>query len=143
MRPFWILAKMASMQRLYSLVKLISLGQKIKLPKTYQKRIYKYIIVILCKKKPLENTNSMQKTSNIREMRPFWILAKMASVQRLYSLVKIISLGQKIKLPKTYQKRIYMHIILILCKKLFEKTPNIRKIRPFWILAKMASMQRL
>ena len=42
-----------------------------------------------------------------------------------YTLCKIISLGQKMKLPKTYQKRIYKDIILILCKKLLEKIPNI------------------
>ena len=45
------------------------------------------------------------------------------------------------KLPKTYQKGIYKDIILILCKKLLEKTPNIREMRPFWLLAKMASKQ--
>ena len=35
-----------------------------------------------------------------------------------YSLCKIISLGQKIKLHKLHQKRLYKHIIVILCKKL-------------------------
>ena len=34
-----------------------------------------------------------------------------------YSLCKIISLGQKIKLQKTHQKRLYKHIIVILFKK--------------------------
>ena len=32
--------------------------------------------------------------------------------------------------------------MLILCKKPVEKTPNIREMRPFWILVKTASMQR-
>ena len=60
-----------------------------------------------------------------------------------YSLCKSITLGQKMKLLKTHQKPIYKHIILILCKKTLEKTPTIREMRPFGILAKMASMQRL
>ena len=34
-----------------------------------------------------------------------------------YSLCKIISLGQKIKLQKLHQIRLYKHIIVILCKK--------------------------
>ena len=34
-----------------------------------------------------------------------------------YSHRKIINLGQKIKLHKTHQKRLYKHIIVILRKK--------------------------
>ena len=34
-----------------------------------------------------------------------------------YSLCKIVSLGQKIKLHKTHQKRLYNHITVTLCKK--------------------------
>ena len=48
-----------------------------------------------------------------------------------YRLCKIISLGQKIKLPKTYKKPIYRHNIVILCKTPLEKTTNIRKMRTF------------
>ena len=48
-----------------------------------------------------------------------------------YSPCKILSLGQKIKLPKTCQKRFYKHIRVVLCKKRLEKTANIRKIRAF------------
>ena len=49
----------------YSLCKMVSLGQKLKMPKTCEKRFYKNIWVVLCKK-PLE------KTPNIREMRQVW-----------------------------------------------------------------------
>jgi len=40
---------------------------------------------------------------------------------------------KKLKLPKRYQKRIYKHIILILCKKTAGKKHlgNIRELRPF------------
>ena len=57
----------------YSLCKIVTLGQKLKMPKTCEKRFYKNIGVVLCKK-------PLQKTPNIREMRPFW---KSAILQRL------------------------------------------------------------
>ena len=60
-----------------------------------------------------------------------------------YSPCKILSLGQKIKLPKTCEKRFYKHITVVLCKKRLEKTANIRKMRAFWKLPKMVTMQRL
>ena len=83
----------------YSPCKILTLGQKIKLPKTCQKRFYKHIKVVLCKKKRL------QKTANIRKMRSFWKWPKMATMQSLYSPCKILTLGQKLKLPKTCEKR--------------------------------------
>ena len=57
----------------YSPWKILTLGQKIKFQKTCQNPFYKSFRVVLCKK-PLE------KTLNIREMRPFW---KSAIMQRL------------------------------------------------------------
>ena len=60
-----------------------------------------------------------------------------------YSLCKMVSLGQKLKMPKTCDKRLYKHIRLVLCKKRLQKAANIWEMRPFWKLAKMATMQRL
>ena len=120
----------------YSLCKIIILGQKIKLSKTYQKRVYKHIIVILWKKNCSKKHLIFQKWDHF-EYWPNWPPCKG------YNLFKIITLVQKIKLPKTYQKWVYKHIILILCEKPLEKTPNIREMRPFSLLAKMASMRRL
>ena len=57
----------------YSPCKILTLGQKLKFQKTCQNPFYKSFRVVLCKK-PLE------KTRNIREMRPFW---KSAIMQRL------------------------------------------------------------
>ena len=48
----------------YSLCKILSLGPEIKLPKTCEKRFYKHIRVVPCKKR-------LQKTANIRKMRAF------------------------------------------------------------------------
>ena len=60
-----------------------------------------------------------------------------------YSPCKILTLGQKIKLPKTCEKRFYKHFEVVLCKKPLQKTANIRKMRAFWKWPKMATMQRL
>ena len=49
-----------------------------------------------------------------------------------YRLCKIAGLGQKVKMPKTCEKRFYNHIRVVVCKKRLEKTPNIRKMRAFW-----------
>ena len=59
---------------------------------------------------------------------------------RGYSLCKMFSLGQKLKLPKTCQKPFFKKSRVVLCKKTFEKNPNIREIRRFW---KPAILQRL
>ena len=119
----------------YSPCKILSLGQKIKLPKTCEKRFYKHFQVVLCKK-------PLQKTANIRKMRAFWKWPKMATMQRLYSPCKILTLGQKIKLPKTCEKRFYKHFQVVLCKKQLQKTANIRKMGAIWKWPKMATMQR-
>ena len=60
-----------------------------------------------------------------------------------YSLCKMDSLGEKIKLLKTCGKRVLNHIIFDLYKKRMEKTTNIWEIRGFWKLAKMATRERL
>ena len=60
-----------------------------------------------------------------------------------YSLCKMLSLAQKLKMPKTCDKRLYKHIRLVLCKKRLLKEGNIWEKRPFWKLAKMGTMQRL
>ena len=53
----------------YSPWKILSLGRKLKLPKPCEKRFYKHIKVVLCKK-------WLEKTANIREMRVFLKMAK-------------------------------------------------------------------
>ena len=42
-----------------------------------------------------------------------------------YYPCKILSLGQKIKLPKTCEKQLYKLIRVVLCKKRLQKTGNI------------------
>ena len=111
---------------------MVTLGQKIKLLKTCEKRLYNHIIVVLCKKR-------IEKTANIGEIRDLenwqkWPLGKG------YSLCKMVTLGQKIKLLKTCEKRLYNHIIVVLCKKRIEKTASIGEMRGF---SKLPTSQRL
>ena len=113
----------------YRLCKMVSLGQKFKWPKRFQKRFYKQVRVVLCKK-------PLQKTPNFPEMRPSW---KSAILQR-HTLCKMVSMGQNFKSPKTCEKRFYKHVRVLLCKKPLEKAPNIREMRP---VSKSATLQRL
>ena len=48
-----------------------------------------------------------------------------------YSLCKMVSLGQKLKIPKRCEKRLYDHNRVVVCKKPLQKTPIIRKMRAF------------
>ena len=43
----------------------------------------------------------------------------------------MVSLGQKLKWPETCEKLFYEHIRVVLWKKLFIETPNIREMRAF------------
>ena len=139
-RGFWKLAEMATMQKLYSLCKMVSLGQKLKLPKIYKKRLHKHIGIVLCKRQ-------LEKTANIWKMRVFWKLPKIATGQRL-CLCKKVSLGQKLKVPKRYEKRLYEHIRIVLCQKRLEKQLIFQKWEDFenwqkWPLGKGYSLCKM
>ena len=59
---------------------------------------------------------------------------------KAYSLCKMVSLGQKLNMPKTCENSFDKSIKVVLCKKPLEKTPNIREMRRF---SKAAILQRL
>ena len=48
-----------------------------------------------------------------------------------YSLCKIVTLGQKLKMQKNMLKPVLQHIAVVVCKKRLDKTANVRKKRPF------------
>ena len=48
-----------------------------------------------------------------------------------YSPCKMVSLAQKLKMPKTCKKRLYDYIKVVVCKKPLQKTTNIRKMTAF------------
>ena len=119
----------------YSLCKMVSLGQKLKMRKTCKKTFYKNTRVVLYKNGSKKH-QIFQKWENF-ENRPF---CKGYSPWRGYSLCKMVSLGQKLKMPKTCEKPFYKNTRVVLCKRRREKTPNIREMRQFW---KSAILQRL
>ena len=85
-----------------------------KMPKRCEKRLYKHIKVVLCKKR-------LEKKANIRKMRAFSKLQEMATMQA-FSPCKILSFGQKLNMPKRCEKRLCNHFKVALCKKRLEKT---------------------
>ena len=179
----------------YSLCKTVTLGQKLKISKTCQKKCRVTLEFFLCK-------TPLQKTPNIRKMVTFSKWPKLATMRRLYplknrlfgskikivattcqnistttlelfcakscskkhlilkkrqyfqngqnwppckgySLCKIVTLSQKLKLSKTSEKHLYNHIRLVPCKNPFQKARNIRKMTTFPKWPKLATMQRL
>ena len=118
----------------YSLCTMVILGQKLKMRKTCERPFNKNIRVVLCKK-------PLQKNTKYSRNELFW---KSTILQRRpckgYSLWKMVSLGQKLKMPKTCEKLFHNDIRVVLCKKPLEKKPNIREMRQFW---KSAIFQRL
>ena len=104
----------------YSPCKILNLTQKLKFQKICQHPFYKSFTVVLCKK-------PLQKTLNIREMRAFFKIGHHAC--KGYSPCKILTLAQKLKFQKTCQNPFYKSFTVVLCKKPFQKTLNIREIR--------------
>ena len=109
----------------YSLGKMVTLGQKLKMQKNMLNTFLQDIAVVLCKKR-------LEKTANIRKMRPFWKFRKISTKQRLYSLGKMVTLGQKLKMQKNMLNTFLQDNAVVLCKKRLESTANVRTVRQFW-----------
>ena len=103
--------------------------QNLKWPKTFEKRFYNHVRAVVFKNRWKKN-QIFEKWDHF-DNRP--------SCQG-YRLCKMVSLGQKFKWPKTFEKRFYKQVRVVLCKKPLQKTPNIREMRPFW---KSPILQRL
>ena len=58
-------------------------------------------------------------------------LAKAIAHSNAIAFTKMVSMGQKLKMPKIGKKQFYKNIRVDLCKKPFEKAPNIRERRQF------------
>ena len=89
--------------------KMVSLGQKLKMPKRCEKRLYDYIKVVLCKK-PLHKTPNNRKRQHF-ENGQNWPRCMG------FNPCKIVSLAQKLKMPKRCEKLLYDYITVVLCKK--------------------------
>ena len=81
---------------------------------------------------------SVQKTA--RKSKKYWRnerilkighLAKAIAHAKSIAFSKMVSLGQKLKIPKTCENPFYQIIRVVLCKKPLEKMGNIREMREF------------
>ena len=104
--------------------------------KTCEKPFYKNIRVVLCKKALEKNTKYLRNETILK----IGHLAKAIAHAKAIAFCKMVSLGQKLKMPRTCEKPFYKNIRVVLCKKPLEKTPNIREMRRFSI---SAILQRL
>ena len=115
----------------YSLCKMVSLSQKLKMPKRCEKRFYHHIRVVVCKK-------PHHKKPSISKMRAFWKWPKLG-----HHAKAIACLGQKLKMPKRCKNDSTTTLELFCAKKQpLQKAPNIRKMRAFWIWPKLATTQK-
>ena len=67
------------------------------------------------------NTNALIEKDHLGDRSP----------EKDYRPCKILTLAQKLKMPKRCEKRFYDHVRNIVCKKGIEKTANIGKMRAF------------
>ena len=119
----------------YRLCKIVTLGQKLKMHKNMLKTFLQHIADVYAK-------NGSKKQLIFEKWEHFENCQKWPP-SKGYSLSKIVTLGQKLKMHKNMLKTFLQHIAVVLCKKRLQKTANIRKIRAFRKLPKMATKQRL
>ena len=99
--------------------KILTFAQKLKFKKTCQNPFYKSFTVVLCKKNPSENIKYSRNES---------IFKIGHHACKGYSPSKILTLAQKLTFQNTCQNPFYKSFRVVLCKKPFQKTPNIREI---------------
>ena len=122
------------MQRLQPM-KILHFEWKIKIPKNMSKSILQ--IIYSCS----VQTTARKKTKYSRNE----TILKIGQKWQIkgYSLCKIVTLNQKLKMQKNMLKTFLQHIAVVLCKKQLQKTANIRRKRAFQKWPKMDTMQRL
>ena len=90
-----------------------------------RKPFYKNVIVV-CKKTARKNTKHSRNETILK----IGDLAKVkAHAHAAYTLCKMVSLGQKLKMPKTCEKPFYKNITVVLRKKPLGIRANIREKR--------------
>ena len=99
----------------YSPCEMVNFSRKLKMPKTCEKTFSKNIRVALCKKQLEKNPKHSRNATSCKN----------------YTPCKMVSLRQKLKMPKACEKPFYKNIRVVLCKKPLEKTPNISEMRQF------------
>ena len=129
---------------------MVNWDQKLKMPITCEKQFYKNIRVVLCKKPFRKNT----KYSRNKTIWKIGHLAKAIAHANAIAFTKMVSLGQKLKMPKTCENSFYKNIRVVLCKKTvrkntkYSRNDTILKIGPLakaiafarWPIFKIASI---
>ena len=80
------------------------------------------------KKTAGQNTKYSRNETNLKNGH---LARAITHAKALSSLGKMLSLGQKLKMPKRYEKRFFKNVRVVLCKKLLEKKPHVREMRQF------------
>ena len=108
--------KWAIFQKLFS--KMVSLGQKLKMPKNMPKTLLQEHWSCSAQKKKIEKNTKYSGKERIL---------------KIAYLCKMVSLGQKLKMSKTCQKLFLKNVRVVLFKKPSrkKKTTNIREMRQF------------
>ena len=112
----WPSCKGYSLCKGYKLCKMVRMGQKLKMPKTCEKPLYKNISFVLCKN--FSKKHQLFEKWNNFQNRPF---CKDYSPCKRFSLFKMVKLGQKLKMAKTCEKLFCKNIACFLCKKKLSK----------------------
>ena len=107
----------------YSPSKIITLAQKLKIPKNMSKSILQIIYSCSVQKTAPKKTKYSRKES---------ILKIGHQGCKGYSPCKILTLAQKLKIPKNMSKSILQIIYSCSVQKTAPKTLNIREMRAFW-----------
>ena len=94
------LAEAIPMQRLYSLCKMVGLGQKLKMPKTRKKGIVQDNYSYSVQKTGRKKKQIFEKLDYFEN----WLSCKGYSPCKGYCLCKMVGLSQKLKMPKTRKK---------------------------------------
>ena len=81
---------------------MVSLGQKLKMPKKCEKPFYKNIKVLLCKKTNRKNTKDLRIETSLK----IGHLAKAIAHAKAIAFAKRSVFGQKLKMPKNMPKTI-------------------------------------
>ena len=119
----------------YRLCKIVTLGQKLKMHKNTLKTFYNTLQLFYAK-------NGSRKQLIFEKWEHFENCQKWPP-SKGYRVCKIVTLAQKLKIYKNMLKTFLQHIAVALCQKRLQKTANIRKMRAFWKLPKMATKKGL
>ena len=102
---------------------MLTFGEKLKMPKRCQNDCTSTLELLCAKNRPKEHP-IFEKWKHFEDGQNW-------PRRKGYSLCKMVTSAQKLKIPKRCEKLLYEHIKVVVCKKPLQKTPNIGKMRAF------------